>query len=197
MADQTPPPSGSPPPPYPGATPASPGPYGPTPQNGLGTAALVMGILQFFCLGPIGSILAIVFGAIGRKKAKDGLATNGGVATAGFWLGIAGFALSVIGGIIITVGIVLGVNAASDALDPVNNQRTGLADGSYVMDPSSWLHINDRCSFGGTPTNVSTGEVASSSVTVVGAGSAQCGIDNPSSVTFDVIGGVADITEVR
>ena len=34
---------------------------GPAPQNGMGTAALVMGILQFFCLGIIGSILVGVF----------------------------------------------------------------------------------------------------------------------------------------
>ena len=40
------------------------------PQNGMGTAALVMGILQFFCLGFIGSILAIVFGKIGMNKAE-------------------------------------------------------------------------------------------------------------------------------
>ena len=67
------------------------------PQNGMGTAALVMGILQFFCLGFIGSILAIVFGKIGMNKAEQGLATNGGVAKWGFWLGIVGLILFVIG----------------------------------------------------------------------------------------------------
>ena len=66
------------------------------PQNGMGTAALVMGILQFVCLGPIASILAIVFGKIGMNKADQGLATNKSVAQWGFWLGIVGLILSVI-----------------------------------------------------------------------------------------------------
>jgi TM2 domain-containing membrane protein YozV len=139
----------------------------------MGTAALVMGILQFVCLGPIASILAIVFGAIGRKKAKQGLATNGGVATAGFWLGIVGIILSVIGGIIFAAIVVFGVNAASEALDPANNRNTGLSDGYYSMEPNTWIYIGDRCSYGGTPTN-SDGQVASSSVTVVGEGGLQC-----------------------
>ena len=66
-------------------------------QDGMGTAALVMGILQFFCLGPNGTVLAIVFGYLGMQKAKQGLATNGGVAKAGFILGIIGAGLSVVG----------------------------------------------------------------------------------------------------
>ena len=70
---------------------------GAAPQNGMGTAALVMGILQFFCLGIIGSILAIIFGRMGMKRAEQGLATNGGMAKAGFVLGIIGVVLSVIG----------------------------------------------------------------------------------------------------
>ena len=67
------------------------------PQNGLGTAALVMGILQFFCLGTIGSVLALIFGKIGMNKADQGLATNRGVAKAGFVLGIVGLALTAVG----------------------------------------------------------------------------------------------------
>ena len=78
-------------------TPMPPAPGGQTaPQNGMGTAALVMGILQFVCLGPIASILAIVFGKIGMTKADQGLATNRSSAQWGFWLGIVGLALSVI-----------------------------------------------------------------------------------------------------
>lgn len=84
--------------------------YGVAPQNGMGTAALVMGILQFFCLGTVGSILAIVFGKIGMNKADQGLATNRGSAKAGFVLGIVGLALSVVG---IIVAITAGVFSAS------------------------------------------------------------------------------------
>jgi uncharacterized membrane protein len=84
------------------------------PQNGMGTAALVMGILQFVCLGTIGSVLAIIFGKIGMNKADQGLANNRGVAKAGFVLGIVGLALTVLG-IIIWI-IVFSVAAASGEL---------------------------------------------------------------------------------
>jgi U5 snRNP spliceosome subunit len=77
-------PPGSPPPP----------PPGPAPQNGMGTAALVVGIVQVFCLGTIGSILAVVLGKIGMNKADQGLASNRGSAKAGFILGIIGLVLS-------------------------------------------------------------------------------------------------------
>jgi hypothetical protein len=59
----------------------------------MGTAALVLGIVQFFCLPLIGGILAVIFGKIGMSKADQGLATNRGVAKAGFILGIVGLAL--------------------------------------------------------------------------------------------------------
>jgi hypothetical protein len=81
-----------------------------TPDNGMGTAALVMGILQFVCLGFVGSILAIIFGRIGMKKADQGLATNRSSAQWGFWLGIVGLILFVIG---IIIWIVVFAFAAS------------------------------------------------------------------------------------
>ena len=73
------------------------------PQNGMGTAALVMGILQFFCLGIIGSILALVFGRIGLKRVEAGQATNAGAAKAGVILGIIGIAIQVIALIVIVI----------------------------------------------------------------------------------------------
>ena len=78
------------------------------PQNGMGTAALVMGILQFFCLGTIGSVLAIVFGKIGMNKADQGLATNRGSAKAGFVLGIVGLALTAVGIVIAIIAVAVG-----------------------------------------------------------------------------------------
>ena len=86
-------------------TPAPAG-QGALPQNGMGTAALVMGILQFLCLGVIGSILAIVFGRIGMARADQGLATNRGAAKAGFILGIIGVVMQVVG-IIVFIGFLL------------------------------------------------------------------------------------------
>lgn len=70
------------------------------PANGMGTAALVLGIGGFFCMPLVASVLAIIFGRIGMTRAGRGLATNGGVAKAGFILGIISLVLGVIGLII-------------------------------------------------------------------------------------------------
>ncbi|MEU6511947.1 DUF4190 domain-containing protein [Streptomyces sp. NPDC046942] len=87
---------------HPGAYPAA-SAYGwpgmqPLPSNGMGTAALVCGILAAvgFLLWPIAlvlGILAVIFGAVGRGKAKRGEATNPGMALAGLICGVAGIVL--------------------------------------------------------------------------------------------------------
>ena len=68
-------------------------------MNGMGRASLVLGIVGmvpfpisgFFC-----SLLAIIFGANGRKRVKKGIATNKAMATWGMWLGIVGMGLQII-----------------------------------------------------------------------------------------------------
>ncbi|MFD6434085.1 DUF4190 domain-containing protein [Streptomyces venezuelae] len=71
-----------------------------TPANGMGVSALVLGIIAAvgFCLWPLAivlGILAVIFGAVGRGKARRGEATNGGQALAGIICGAAGIVLSV------------------------------------------------------------------------------------------------------
>ncbi|MER6182679.1 hypothetical protein [Streptomyces sp. NPDC001652] len=88
---------------YPGAAPQ--GYYGwpgmqPLPSNGMGTAGLVLGILSalVFCLWPLAivlGVLGVIFGAIGRGKARRGVATNPGQALAGIICGAAGIALGI------------------------------------------------------------------------------------------------------
>src|SRR4051812_10782267 len=86
-------------PPY-GAPPGQPAPYaagpygGPAgpPRNGLGTAALVLGIVAIpgiftVVLGILLGLLALIFGIIGRKRYSRREATNGGAAMAGAILG--------------------------------------------------------------------------------------------------------------
>ncbi|WP_405763734.1 DUF4190 domain-containing protein [Streptomyces sp. NBC_01420] len=68
---------------------------GPQPANGMGIAALVLGIIATvgFCLYGLGvllGVLALVFGIIGRGRAQRGEADNGGVALAGIILGSIG-----------------------------------------------------------------------------------------------------------
>lgn len=71
-----------------------PPPRGPA-RNGLGVAALVLGILAlitFWTLvgGILFGLLAIILGLVGRGRAKRGEATNGGMALAGVILGALG-----------------------------------------------------------------------------------------------------------
>ncbi|MFG2218257.1 MULTISPECIES: DUF4190 domain-containing protein [unclassified Streptomyces] len=93
---------------YPAAPPAQYGGYpaypgynqapwgGPPPSNGMGTAAMVLGILAIclFCVYGIPSlvlgVLALIFGILGRKRVQRGEATNGGQALAGIITGSIG-----------------------------------------------------------------------------------------------------------
>ena len=81
------------------------GPQG-APRNGLGIAALVLGIVgivtSWLFVGGLLGIGAIVLGAIGRGRAKRGEATNGGMALAGILTGVVAVlfaALVVVGAI--------------------------------------------------------------------------------------------------
>jgi hypothetical protein len=67
------------------------------PANGAGTAALVLGVISLVIGGLFLGIPAIILGRKGMQRAAQGLATNGGIAKAGFILGIIGTALSVLG----------------------------------------------------------------------------------------------------
>lgn len=69
-------------------------------SNGMGVAALVLGILSIlgglFVVGGILGVLAVIFGFVGRGRAKRGEADNGGMALAGIITGIIGILLSVL-----------------------------------------------------------------------------------------------------
>ncbi len=110
-------PAGPPPPAY-GTPPGFPPPaYGqqqfgmpPVPagnRNGLGTAALVLGILSlvtwFLFIGGLFGIVAVVLGFLGRGRAKRREASNGGMALAGIVTGAVG--------ILLTVLVIVGVAA--------------------------------------------------------------------------------------
>lgn len=66
------------------------------PRNGMGTAALVLGILGVITLPIVFSVLAMVFGGIGVSRASKGEATNKGMALAGLILGTLGLPLGAI-----------------------------------------------------------------------------------------------------
>ncbi|MGW8064417.1 DUF4190 domain-containing protein [Streptomyces ziwulingensis] len=127
-----------PPPPVAPGGPGAPGGYGypgypqgygwpgvpAAPQNGMGTAAMVLGILAccLFCLYGVVSlvlgVLAVVFGIKGRRRAEEGLASNHGQAQAGFVMGIVGIVLGIAVIVLLAVGIVAAINSDSDYEDP-------------------------------------------------------------------------------
>ncbi len=99
-------PGNYPPPPPPGAYPPGPpypgygAPVPAAPKNGLGIAALIVGLLSLpavftvfggFALGAI----AVILGFLGYRKAKSGEASNGGMAIGGIVLGALGIVVSV------------------------------------------------------------------------------------------------------
>ena len=67
-------------------------------RNGLGIAALVLGILglvtSIFVVGGALGLLAIILGALGLSRVKRGEATNGGMAIAGIVLGVLALAIA-------------------------------------------------------------------------------------------------------
>ena len=78
-------------------------------RNGLGTAALVLGIIALVtCWTVIGGFVlgavAIGLGIGGRGRAKRGEATNGGSATAGIVMGALGLILAVV---LVVAGVAL------------------------------------------------------------------------------------------
>ncbi|MDJ0460938.1 DUF4190 domain-containing protein [Streptomyces sp. H27-C3] len=123
---------------YPSAGPSTPPPYGQSaapsygypgypsapqsgwtgmqaqPQNGMGTTAMVLGILAvcLFCvygvLSIILGVLALIFGILGRKRVERGEATNSGMALAGIILGGIGIAI----GAVVVAFVVWGITMA-------------------------------------------------------------------------------------
>ncbi|MFF6872147.1 DUF4352 domain-containing protein [Streptomyces sp. NPDC012450] len=90
-------------------------------RNGLGTAALILGIIGtlsglvpfFFWLAGILGLIALILGLVGKGRVKRGEANNKGVALTGALLGLAALILSV-------VGAVITFTAVSDAVDEID-----------------------------------------------------------------------------
>ncbi|MFI5754155.1 DUF4190 domain-containing protein [Streptomyces sp. NPDC051569] len=101
------------------------------PANGLGVAAMVLGILSvcLFCLYGIGGVvlgvLALIFGVLGRKRVAQGQATNGGQARAGIILGSIGIVIGLVVAGLLVWGITMAVNE-SDNSDPYDDYSTSL-----------------------------------------------------------------------
>ncbi|MET9672418.1 DUF4352 domain-containing protein [Streptomyces sp. NPDC006482] len=90
-------------------------------RNGLGTAALILGIigtisglipLLFWLAGTLG-LIALILGLVGKGRVKRGEANNKGVTLTGAILGLASLILA-------TVGLIITVTAVSDAVEEID-----------------------------------------------------------------------------
>ncbi|GAA2220900.1 hypothetical protein GCM10010232_01010 [Streptomyces amakusaensis] len=94
-------------------------------RNGLGTAALILGILGvitgpiplIFWLGGTLGLIALILGLVGRGRVKRGEANNKGVTTIGAILGL----LAMIGA---TIGAVITFKAVDDAVNELDNSMS-------------------------------------------------------------------------
>jgi len=134
---------------------------GPAKTSGWAIAALVMGILGFTCLFFVGSVMAIIFGAVARHEIhkSEGRLTGNGLATAGLVLGIVVVALVFLGALIffplsltkvgrtqtVTRNVPQGTATSVDAtLDMRNGSLTvgggapSLMRGEFTYNVSSW-----------------------------------------------------------
>lgn len=110
-------------------------------QNGKGTASLVIGIIAILLCGGgvILPILAITFGWTGMKRAKTGLATNGGAAKAGFILGIIAAAISAVLGVFVLIGTLTQPSTTNGQTSSFDSQT---ADTSWI--PTGYTQWDDN-----------------------------------------------------
>ncbi|WP_330173358.1 DUF4190 domain-containing protein [Streptomyces sp. NBC_01498] len=107
----------------------------PPAANGMGVAAMTLGILSIclFCVyGIVGVILgtlAVIFGVVGRKRAERGEATNAGQALSGIITGTIGIVLGAI-----TMGLIIwGITDAINNEDDDFDYDSGIDDYSAIL----------------------------------------------------------------
>jgi hypothetical protein len=149
-------------------------------------------------------IAAIAALILARTSSKEIAAAQDRLSGAGLntatrivaWLNIgvsilAGLAIA----LLVAFGVIFTATVASD-MDPAMNARTGLADGTYVIDPSTRVNFNSECSYGG-PAFASDGAEFPYTA-VYGKGPIQCpDLTQVATVEIEVDGGVARIVNVR
>ncbi|MGW7412534.1 DUF4190 domain-containing protein [Streptomyces sp. NPDC054863] len=114
-------------------------------RNGLGTAALILGIvgalsglipLLFWAAGILG-LTALILGLIGRGRVKRGEATNKGVALTGAALGLVSLILSVVGAVQLFQAVDDGIKEIDKALSGQEATKKGADKGAAAADGRS------------------------------------------------------------
>jgi len=129
----------------------------PSNTNGLGVAALVLGIVSLVICSTafITGTLAIIFGVIGRRQSRE-RGQPSSMATTGMWLGIVGLVLSVVAivGYVVVIGFATAASFDSPRDDdtPIPTEFTisepecNRTTGGTVVVSGSLSNDNDRSS---------------------------------------------------
>ncbi|MFE6459783.1 DUF4352 domain-containing protein [Streptomyces cinereoruber] len=124
-------------------------------RNGLGTAALILGIIGtlsgivplLFWLAGILGLIALILGLVGKGRVKRGEANNKGVALTGALLGLAALILSVVGAVITFTAVSEAVDEIDKAIKetaPKDPAAKNLADGdTSVYDDDLKVTVSD------------------------------------------------------
>jgi hypothetical protein len=127
----------------------------PEPRNGMGTAALVLGILAVVSilivwlpfvgiLTIVLALLAVIFGVVGRRRVKALLATNGGAATTGLVLGVIMLIIGIVAQVLLIVFTVAFLNfGGSQSLQQFQNC---LANAANAPNPAAVQQAAQQCS---------------------------------------------------
>jgi len=163
--------------------------------------ALVLSIASWILCPIILAIVALVLARSSDKEiaASEGRLTGTGLNTASRIISWLNIGFTIVAGLVVAVLTIFSIGffatVASD-LNPEINERTGLADGTYQMNPGRIAYINDTCSFGGSVFDANQVEVADTAV--YGQGPVQCpDLVDVSVVNFEVTNGVARIISVQ
>jgi hypothetical protein len=125
-------------------------------QKGLAITSLVLGILSLVCFGPFTGIPAIICGHIahGRARRSPGQYGGAGLAVAGFVMGYAGLALTIVLVAFYSAMLIPALSQAKGKAQEIkcsNNMRQiGLAFKTWEIAHSDQFPFNVRTNAGGT-----------------------------------------------
>jgi Domain of unknown function (DUF4190) len=100
----------------------NPQPYAPPQKHGTNGMAVASFVLSLLWMWGLGSLLAVIFGVIGRRQTSESGQGGSGLATAGLIIGIVGL----VGAVIMTI-VVIAAGASADAYQTCINHAQTLA----------------------------------------------------------------------
>ncbi|MCB5911463.1 DUF4190 domain-containing protein [Streptomyces pinistramenti] len=152
-------------PPPPGSAPVGQEPYpmpmapvwAPQPRNGMGIAALVLGIISvvlglfiiLFWMSWLPALLALIFGFVGLSQVRRGLATNKGMAVTGVVLGAVGLVAAVGGGVFSAIVVDKVVDDARTKVEEAEASASAEAESEAAAEAARHLSFGKPYTFDG------------------------------------------------